>query len=75
MYLVKCSCGCFATLGDDYFTRSTAYKCQNCEKHFKLRYDTELRCLEKELADSGFKCFLIPNNARIDLTFDANALG
>ena len=75
MYLMKCSCGCHATLGDDYFARRRVYKCQNCEKQFNLRYDADIASLKSIFEESEFKRFIIPNDTRIEFNFDSNTLG
>lgn len=70
MLLFKCSCGSFFTLQTPSAVSSTMRKCPNCGQAISWYYTMELRDLQPELQKTGMTMQIIPDDAKITVTFD-----
>lgn len=72
MYLIKCKCGCFFTVGDDKQPDSHNYECQNCGNEVKFApkirdYSITMKCFQ----EAEMTIQKIPDDADITITFKA----
>lgn len=71
MFLLKCSCGCFFTLKPPSENRwGTTRRCPNCGKTVTWYSSLELCELDKAVADAGMTMQIIPDNAKLTVTFE-----
>lgn len=69
MLLFKCKCGSFFTINDTTVMQSRI-RCPNCSESADLSFNWELSEFTRELTKSGFSIRVIPDNAKITVTFD-----
>ena len=71
MYLFKCKCGCLFTIKSFKRGVTTNIKCYNCGTSLSLYEELEIQELEQNLDEIGMTLQVIPDNAKISVTFDA----
>lgn len=69
MLLLKCKCGSFFTIKDTTVMQSRI-RCPNYSESSDLSFNWELSEFTRELTKSGFSIRVIPDNAKITVTFD-----
>lgn len=70
MFLIQCKCGCIFTLKDFDSNRYSDKTCQNCGYSFRLDDRTSQGDRIKELQSFGIKIQRIPDNAKINISFN-----
>lgn len=70
MVLVKCRCGCFYTLKGESLTHDTNRECPNCGVKHKLGSYSSIRAIETALDPETLAIRIIPDNAKICISFD-----
>lgn len=71
MLLVQCTCGNYATLDNDFFSRGVSFCCPNCQTYLKFYDYTEIRQMHQFLVD-GFKLYALPDNTTLDFKFSVS---
>lgn len=67
MYLFKCSCGCFFSMDQD--TKRSPI-CPNCDNSAAVTRYTDIGHAKTLLHDAGMTMQVIPDNAKINISFD-----
>lgn len=70
MLLIKCNCGNFTTLDDDFLKRKRNFICPNCENLFEIAQWIEVYRLSQSLKDSGFELYVLPDGTTINFNFN-----
>lgn len=70
MLLFKCPCGCIFTLKDTNDGYRKNVHCQSCGKTTAFSPPIQKDDLDASLAQSGMSMQIIPDNAKITVTFD-----
>ena len=71
MYLFKCKCGCLFTIKGFPQTGTKHAKCNECGNSVSIYRELDQAELADALAKSGMTMQIIPENAKITVTFDA----
>lgn len=72
MLLIKCKCGCFFTVKDDWFEHNRRHlSCQNCDTDIPLDPYTYISDLKLALEKAGAVVSAIPENGKMSVSFDA----
>lgn len=70
MFLVKCKCGCLFTIKKEALSRSYL-TCQNCRESIRLMDFSNVVESSKILEEDGATVSYIPDNAKIEVRFEA----
>lgn len=70
MFLIKCSCGCVATVKNVSDRSNYHITCQSCGKSVSFYNNIEICELSQSIKESGIEIRVIPDDAKITVSFD-----
>ena len=71
MFLIKCQCGCFFTINQKLPVVRNEFTCQSCKKSISLCNSLSSKEVQCELEKAGMTLQVIPDNAKITVSFEA----
>lgn len=69
MWLLKCKCGNFTTLDNNFFLERRAFHCQNCLAGTEISSWTEIGKMKEILEKDNFELYLLPEDTSLDFNF------